>query len=193
MTRYVLALDPSLSCTGWIVLFPGVLPMPLACGVVRTEPPKRKGKVRAMDAGCHRSDQIVQQLRHLHEEWEFGAVVAEGPAGSKSVTAAKALERAATAWQAWALLSSIPRVMVTAHDAKKAMTGTAQAGKADMVHAFENHTWFKCKDVAGYRDLNKASREAVADAFGVALAAWQDDLVIALRSLTKYEGEAAHV
>jgi Holliday junction resolvasome RuvABC endonuclease subunit len=167
----ILGLDPSLTGFGWAVV-DGDRRV-LDCGVISTKPQHKKRGIRVMDSQCQRSDVILSVLDSVRQKHpgEIRCVVAEGPAGSKSVKAACALERAAATWQTWAYMHEMPRVMVTSGDIKR-ITSHAAATKEDV----ETAVWDWVAELDTYH-VPPSKREHVFDAIGAVIAAWDSDVV----------------
>lgn len=159
----ILALDPSLTCFGWLLAHPdGTI---LTAGATRTQPQAKKRHIFQADDDARRTDELLACLIGLATSYKVTGIASEQPAGAQSATAAKALGISLAVVVAVARAAGPIEVRwVRAVDAKKALAGTANASKNEMVAAA-----VRCGvPIIPYGP--KPLREAIADAYGVLLA-----------------------
>lgn len=161
----ILALDPSLTCTGYLVLRDDG--SYVTSGAIRTEPADRKMRLYQAEDDARRATDLVLALGSL--ELPFGRepmyVAIEQPTGSKSartVGALKLTQGAITGWLAGMASVRTEIRWILPIEAKRRFTGRGDAGKDQMVQE------------AIRRGLPlvgpKPVKEAVADAYAVAIA-----------------------
>lgn len=151
----ILALDPSLSATGWAVFdLKGKL---FAKGVIKTNSKSKLKYVR----NAERTRQLAISVSSLIVNHHVTQIYTEVPVGSKSATAVQALALAQGTVMTVATLEKIPIYGCMARTAKKFLTDDANASKDQMVEAA----------VTLYPEVGriktKYEKEAVADAVGV--------------------------
>lgn len=127
----LLAVDPSLRATGWIVVLLQTEKV-IAAGVIRTTqgtPEERKRQLRA-DLQLQSGLQIYQALVRVIDFYSPRLAYQEANGGSKSMRAATALARAQQACgDAIASRLGVPPILVSPQAVKKAATGVLNASK----------------------------------------------------------------
>lgn len=156
----ILALDPSLTCFGWLVADESG--RVANYGAIVTEPESKKRHIYQGDDDARRAALLIGQLGILVRQYGVTAIASEQPAGSKSAVSAKALGIAMAAVVATAEYAGVEIRWVRAVEAKVALTRSKAATKDRMVEFAKHH------GVAF--NGTKPCREAVADALGVLLA-----------------------
>jgi Holliday junction resolvasome RuvABC endonuclease subunit len=192
----LLALDPSLRGTGWVVvnLAHGCV---IAAGVVVTKPPSKEDKKRMTAAEAHGRAglAISRAVRTVLEFYKPAIVLQEGNAGSKSVSAAAGLARAQQACldAIDVHLGALP-IFATQQAVKKAATGKLSASK-DEVEAAMRKRWSTTSDFdtllmtpppyaeQGQRLPARGKWENAFDAAAVAHCLWDDPAVAAMRAI----------
>jgi Holliday junction resolvasome RuvABC endonuclease subunit len=167
----LLAIDPSLTATGMVVVDDGVT---LVSNLfVATKPDAKSRHVYAADKDGARVDEIADAVLVMVRGSRPDIVACEAPAGSQHAVSAKALALAYGTIRGALRACGITPVMVQAHHAKKAATGNKGASKDDVVAAMQARFGVQ---IGG----SKAYREAIADALSVACAAMGEPTVQAL-------------
>lgn len=171
----LLAIDPSLTATGFAILdLTGDRENVLALDFVATKPDTKSRHVYQADKDGARVDDIADKLLALIDQYRPDLVASEAPAGSQHANSAKALALAYGAIRGALRARGVTPLMVQAHHAKKAATGDKAASKEAVIGAMQ--TRFVVQ-LAG----SKAKREALADALSVACAAMGEPTVQAMR------------
>jgi Holliday junction resolvasome RuvABC endonuclease subunit len=176
----LLALDPSLTATGW-----AVLDLRHGCvedvGVIRTKlPPKAKRHHYQGDTDDARVRALAQGVAKLYRIPGVAVVAKEAAAGSRHVKAAKALAYAQAVPVALAVGLGVGELLnVQAEEAKRAATGKKSATK-DEVAAGVFARWPEAQALV--EALKPASiHEHATDALAVAMAVWDSPAVAGLR------------
>lgn len=168
----VLGLDPSLTCTGWVILWDNG---EVAAGAIRTQPVDKKLQLYAGDAlmcrlreirhelvrilqGCHRPER-ADLLFAIHAEMPVGSIHANT---ARALAAVQGLLCGMESYTGVATLLHAPQAV------KKALAGRKNASKQDMVDAVAGHS--TTVHAAIQKLKTKAEREAAADAYGAILA-----------------------
>jgi Holliday junction resolvasome RuvABC endonuclease subunit len=158
----ILALDPSLCCTGWVLAPAKDSPVgELLCGVITTEPAPKKQRLYVAEDDAQRALKVCRALLDLKVRDRDCLVVSEQPAGSRHARSASALKLIQGALVGLRVPEE-PIRWVTALEAKVALCGRKGASKDQMVEAARR----RGLKMAG----NKPACEAMADAFAVLLA-----------------------
>lgn len=177
----ILALDVSFAAIGWVVFSAG---KPVKCGVIRTEPVKRKRTLYAASANAHRAMSMVRELRVLVEENRIQGIIAELPhGGSKSAQASHKMGIALGAVSALVELMELPAEYVQPGDVKVAMCGSRCASKNDVIRAARSRFGKEMTFPSSARNA-----EHVADACGAYLAC-RNSLLVRLFSRNQEAGE----
>jgi Holliday junction resolvasome RuvABC endonuclease subunit len=168
--QMILALDQSLTNTGYIVAYKGKIH---DSGIISTESQKKKRNIGDMDDKSRRTAYIIDQVKRLIKTHSIKAIICEEYAGfSQSKSAADALATSRTIVIAVSTLLEVPLCFVSAMDAKEALTNKRTASKDEMLEAslisYPNimGTYKSAKAKNGF--LGKG--EHVADAIGIYLA-----------------------
>lgn len=171
----LLAIDGSLTATGMVVLElgPGTERL-LAEEFVKTEPDGKSRHVYQADQDGVRVDAVVDGLLALLRQHAPDVVAIEAPAGSQHANAAKALALVYGALRGALRAVGITPVMVQAHHAKSAATGSKSASKLEVEAAMARRFGLSTTG-------SKPRKEAIADAAAVACAAMSEPTVQALR------------
>jgi len=158
----ILALDPSLCCTGWVLAPAKDSPVgELLCGAITTEPAGKKQRLYVAEDDAQRAIKLCKALLDLKIRDPSCVVVSEQPAGSRHARSASALKLVQGALVGLRYPEALI-LWVTAADVKVALYGKRTASKDQMVTAATK---------MGLRMIgNKAECEAQADALGVLLA-----------------------
>lgn len=183
MTSHLLALDPSFTATGWVVVDLGHERV-VAAGVIRTAKAKASERLLSAADDTRRGLEIAHAVRAAINAHSITVAAAEASCGSKSATAAKALARAQQAVACavvWELGS--PPIYVTPQTVKKLATGTMSASK-DAVEAAMREHW-PCDWDALLKGVAPGKRENAFDAAAVAHAVWNKPAVAMLRQLAR--------
>ncbi len=178
----ILALDVSFSAIGWVVF--AKKDLPVKCGVIRTEPPKRRMDVYVASSNIHRATQIVRELRALISEYQITGVVAEMPhGGSQSANASHKMGIAIGVVSAVVEMARLPVEYVQPVQVKLSMCGSRNASKGDVIRAAKRLFGRKIEFPAAARDM-----EHVADACG-AYCACRDTTLVRLLLHHDHDGD----
>lgn len=175
MIPHIMGIDPGFRATGWLVAdVTATGPRYRACGLIRTKKSTKKVLVSHDDAECIRH--LVRTLHERIKHFAPRALAIETPVGSKSQKAVKCMSSAYTLCIALAELHQLPIVLLSADQAKKAVTGRKGASKAEVARGVER----LCppSELAGYP---RTLREHITDAAALVRAAWDGDVVRMLR------------
>ena len=169
----ILALDPSLTATGLVVLRlsleDGAWTWHVAhAECVRTEPDARSRHLYQADQDGQRVDRIASALLATIDHHRPALAATEAPAGSQHAISAKALGLAYGCVRAACVSRRLPVLTVQAHEARIAATGSKGASKDDVGAAMSTRFRF---DIQG----TKVAREAIGDALAVGAVAVQSD------------------
>lgn len=163
----VVGIDQSLVCTGLVALeLRGDTWNVREATCIRTKPDTKASHLYKADQDGLRLDEVSAGLEAFLVRTPGPRLVAmEAPAGAQSATAAKALALAYATVRTTLRMMGIAPLVVQAHHAKKAATGSASATKEDVERAMRQaYTWPDAK-------RSKPEAEAIADALAVATAA----------------------
>ncbi len=173
--KSILALDPSLRCSGWVVFSEG---MPIRHGIIQTQARGRKSSLRKGSADIQDIISIQRELLHICTDYNIALVVAEESAGSsKSTRGTKSLAYAMSIVCSLDGFLGIPIVWVRYDDVKKYTVGKKSATKEEVRNVAQSH-WAKYVwpiNGRGKDEVSKPYVEAVGDAAGVYYAARQLD------------------
>lgn len=159
----LLAIDPSLTATGFAVLELGAeTERCVDVGFVKTAPDGKGRHVYAADQDGARIDEIAAELIRLLRIHGPDVVACEAPAGSQHAKSAKALGLAYGVCRGVLRTFGLTPLMVQAHHAKKAAAGSLSASKDEVQAAMRAR--FPEADITG----TKPRQEAIADALAVA-------------------------
>lgn len=190
MTPLLLALDPSFTATGAVVV-DVVARRVVAAACIRTAPPKASERLTSAEANASRGSYIRREVTALCEAHRPFLAVQEGNAGSKSAKSAAALARAQQACVdgVEVALGAAP-VIVTPQSVKKATCGAFSASKDDLERAALE--WWgedlralveSVRDPRTGRPVPGSKHENIYDAACVAASIWDRPEVAALRRL----------
>lgn len=190
----LLALDPSLTGTGWAVINLTTEEV-IRVGVITTKPLKkadRKGKSEA--------EMLAERGRHIHRtlvdvvaHYRPRVVVQEGSAGSNSAQAAGALARAQQACldAIDRVLGAMPILQTQQHVKKRSVGRHENVSEKDMEQAMR-HRWgiddptlLLERSPLGHAVPPKSEWNNFWDALGNAHAAWDHPLVAAIREAAR--------
>lgn len=166
----ILALDQSLTATGYVVAFKGVI---YEHGVIKTSPEKKKRNIGSMDDACRRTLNIMEELQATIEKHDIRAIVCEEYSGySQSKASADALATARTIVVAVSYYNNIPMFFVSQNDVKRVFAVPSKASKTDCINAIAGYyeDTFRCYTSKTSSSGWKGETEHVADAIGVYLA-----------------------
>lgn len=184
----VLALDPSLTSTGFVVI-DGRTETILSAGAIRPKELKEWSRLLSAEVAARRAAVIFDTVQQMVHAWHPRAVLLEANGGSKSMKAAVALHRAQQAvvdavrtttggWPIWTSPQAV----------KKSATGRNDGSKED-VEAAMRRRWKWAPDAwerlpEGVHTVAGTKAEADAyDAAAVASALWSSPVVAAILSL----------
>lgn len=174
----LMGVDPSLTATGIVLVDVGVGSEELlSWSVCRTRPDTRGRHMYQADQDGTRVDALADELRRmLSIGGPVDVVAVEAPAGAQHAAAAKALGLAYGCVRGVLRAFDRTPIMVQAHHAKAAATGSKAATKKEVVDAMairwpRSERWSTC---------GRIEREAVADALAVACAAMLEPTVQAM-------------
>lgn len=177
----VIGIDQSLRATGITTLRaePGQTFIQRARAVI-TVPDKKSKHLYQADADGLRVDEIakalIEEIKHAKISLATHVFVAcEAPAGAQSAKAMKALGLAYGVVRGVCAVHEMTPIVIQAHHAKKALTGSTSASKEEMVKAAREFwgSWGK---------QTKPANEAIADAGAVALCALREPTLQAMWS-----------
>lgn len=180
----LLALDPSLTSTGWMA-FDLTRLVPVAAGVIRTKAPKPAEKkhatMAALDAA--RGTHIRRELLRVMSEHNITIAAQEGAAGSKSAKVAAGLARAQQACvdAIYEALDGMP-LFVTQQAVKKTAAGSLSASKDD-VEAGVRARFPMADWDALLKGYPRGQHEHIFDAGAVGWTVWDHPAVSSLRNL----------
>lgn len=169
----VIGIDGSLTATGVAVIeLRGDTWHVREALCVRTKPDAKSTHLYKADQDGLRIDDISIAIEGVLVRYHGPRVVAlEAPAGAQSATAAKALALAYGTIRTTLRMVGVTPVMIQAHHAKKAATGSASASKDEVEVAMRaRYAWPEAK-------RTKPEAEAIADALAVASAALAEPMV----------------
>lgn len=177
-----LAIDPSLTSTGWVV-FDLETGRAIEAGVVRTGPAKKSERLTAAEDMAARGVDIRRAIGRVMLDHKPVLVVQEGNAGSRTAKVAAGLARAqqACADAVDTTLGGLPMI-VTPQSVKKAAVGGVKASKGEMQAAALK--W--CPSLAEAiqkTGLPGGQCEHIYDATCVMLSVWRLPAVASLRAM----------
>ena len=159
----ILALDPSLCCTGWVLAPSHDSPVKdLRHGAIETEPSSKKLRLYQAEDDAKRARVIADRIIEISAGTDELVVVSEQPAGSRHARSAGALKLVQGVIVGVFSWSNAPIHWLTANDGKVALCARKNASKDNMVVAARQ----KGLVFAGTRP----QQEAIADAFGMLVA-----------------------
>ena len=168
----ILALDPSLRNTGYVVFDVSSKGTEVVeAGVIQTRKVDKKLGIRASDATMQSITELMTQLRQLAARHEPVLLIGEIPSsGGKSANAIKSMAIAQAACASLAVYCDLPAEWVSPRDNKLAMTGHADASKHEMMDKAQQ-LYPKTAEPFVKKDGSVLNRyEHVADAVGVFVA-----------------------
>lgn len=162
----ILAIDPSLRCTGWLVASLPHLDL-VACGTIKTRKASKKERILVASDNVRCCGEICGTLETQVREYKVRALVVElPPGGAKGAAAARAMALVTGVIAAFVWHSGLPVEWVSPGDAKKAFTGNRNASKKTVQqYAMDVYP------VLALRVYSKKDLEAVCDAAAVLVAA----------------------
>lgn len=179
----VVALDPSLTATGWVAINL-VTDQVVGAGVIRTEAPSAAEKKHASMAQLSAARGLVIQkgVRVALQRHQAILVIQEGNAGSKSAKAAAMLGRAQQACVSavYSRTGGLP-LFVTVQAAKKAAVGKTSASK-EQVEAAIRKRWPSVPWELLLEGVAQSKRENAYDAASAYLAAYENPAVTSARA-----------
>lgn len=183
MPTVLLAIDPSLTCTGYAVvsITAGAV---LEVGVIRTEKAPATERLLAGEDEARRGGRIFQVIHGVIKRYNPVVVAQEVNSGSQHANAAKALARAQQACHDAAVAASKHAIFVTPFAVKKAATGRKGATKDEVEQAMRSQ-WDIDADLFAAdmksQNIPKGKWENIFDALAVARAVWDHPAVLAHR------------
>lgn len=177
-----LAIDPSLTSTGW-VLFDLQTGEAIEAGVIRTAPAKKTERLTVAEDMAMRGVHIRRGVGRVMLDHMPVVVVQEGNAGSRTAKVAAGLARAQQACvdAVDTTLGGLPMI-VTPQSVKKAAVGVVKATKGDMEQAAVR--WCpSLPAVVAATGLPKGQHEHMHDAACVMLSVWRLPSVASLRAM----------
>lgn len=154
---HVLALDPSLTAFGYVILTGNKI---ITQGCIKTAPASKKLRIRKGDDRINRISEINHILKSIISKYGVNYIVSELPHGSQSAVAAIALGLVSGTIQGMADFLDIGLEWFSEGDCKKCALQKRSAAKYEMINRMDeiyNVKWTGIK----FRD------EAVADALSV--------------------------
>jgi Holliday junction resolvasome RuvABC endonuclease subunit len=203
----MLAIDPSLTATGWVLLELGAEPLLVSAGVIETAPTPKKRRGLQLEDDMRRARYIRRELRLVIETYRPALTAIEAGFGSQNAKAAKSLAIAQTA-ASLAIdeqFAEARALYVTVHEAgdaiglartQRAATGKAKTAKergvssrarkakiAELVIArFGVDAWARALACLPHQ-LEGDHFEGAFDAAAVALAAWEHPVCASVRAI----------
>jgi Holliday junction resolvasome RuvABC endonuclease subunit len=181
----MLALDPSFTATGWVVVdlrFDKIV----GAGVIRTKKAKPKERLSAAEDDARRGLEIRRGIADVIRRFKPVVIAQEGNSGSQHANSAKALARAQQACvdAVDEALEGLP-IFLTQQAVKKAATGSMSASK-DRVETAMRKRWGDAwlTLLAG---VPKGEWENAFDAAAVVVAAWDKPAVALARKVAAAE------
>jgi len=174
----VVGIDQSMAACGIAVLeLHGDAWRVKATRCIRTKPdPKAKHLYKADQDGL-RIDEVSIGIEGMLVSLPRPMLVAiEAPAGSQSVSAAKAMAQAYAVARTTCRMMGVSPIVVQAHHAKKAATGVSGSSKEDVEAAMRKRWAWEPTERA------QVAIEAIADALAIATAALDEPTVRAMMS-----------
>lgn len=180
MTVCILGIDPGLANTGIAVLAAPASRSKMLrhLDTVTTKPPVRRRRLRQADSDADRLGFILAGIAQAIDDYDPVLVVYEAPTGGRSARGVKSLAYVVGGLVALCGERQVPCLSVTPAEAKRALTGSPTASKADMIIA--------AKDVAPSRrwaKLRKGQLDHAADAVAVATIGLRSEIVRAVLRL----------
>lgn len=154
----ILAMDPSLTAWGYVIIASGQEIIESGC--IKTESENKKRRIRKGDDDSRRVSEIAEYLNTLIDTYNINYLIAELPHGSQSASGMKMVGIVLGLTSAMAITLDIPLEWYSEADAKKALLGKRSATKKETIDAIDkcyNVTWLNVK----YKD------EAIADSIAV--------------------------
>ncbi len=185
LPKAMLAVDPSFTATGWVVIDLTAEKI-VAAGVIRTEKAKSKERLSAAEDDARRGLIIRRAIRDVLLFWDPVVVAQEGNAGSQHANSAKALARAQQACvdAIDEHLGAMP-IFLTPAAVQKAATGKRFATKTEVEAAMTARWGSAIHDLLSKSSVARAKGvwENAFDAAAVAVAAWDNPAVAVARKM----------
>lgn len=172
-TPLILALDPSLTAFGYVV----VNPFNNKCisqGVIRTSPTDKKLKIRKGDDRCRRIHEINTALLHIINNHNIKLILSEQPHGSQSAVSALMIGVTLGLVQTIADCTDIPIEWYLEGECKYNLLGKRSATK----DAIQNAIYEQFPETLSWSSLPKYHKEAICDAMAVYHKGKQDSQLI---------------
>ena len=174
----ILAADVGFRAFGWAIFKND---KPTACGVIQTELPRKKQKVRVADANAQRAAQIARELSDIIDQYDVCAIVGELPhGGSKSAKSSRQMAMATAVVAAVAEIMRLPTEWATPAEVKTAVTGSKTASKRQVIDQVRE---LFSEAIEIPKAVGKA--EHIADACGVYIALKNGNLLKILNKTLK--------
>lgn len=172
----ILGLDPGFASLGWGLISANG-PRCHGAGVIRTKPGKAR---RKCDDNADRCRAIAVALAELHERHRFALIVAEAQSWTRHATGDRAVAMAWGVIVATAERFGAPILQIRPQDAKKEITGSASASKAEVQRKVEAIAVGSKEHLA---TLAATQQNHASDAIAVAIAALSSPLVMTARRM----------
>jgi Holliday junction resolvasome RuvABC endonuclease subunit len=171
MAYRVLAIDPSIACTGWAVVCVGGEDENIVdAGAIATKPTAKKLKIRVMDDDAQRCLALVSALDRVASERRVDLLCSELSSGSQSARSSHTLGIVKGAMVALAACRRLRAEWVHPFDVKRACSGGRHANVSkEQIEAGVRRRFGDSID-RFIGKASKASREAICDALGVYMA-----------------------
>lgn len=173
-----LGIDPGLANCGWAQMALNGAVTVEACGVITTEPAKKK-------AGIHTAHDIIRRVEYLYRELyslagSVDLICIEGISIPRNSSATLKLGTAFGAITALAARLGVPLLQASTKEVRDALGGWTGAGKDPRIEHVKRR-------YPGILDgLNLSHLEHAADAIGVVLALQHDPVVLAMRRMREF-------
>ena len=172
----VLALDPSLTAFGWVVLQGMEI---LKSGCIKTSPSSKKTRIRKGDDRCRRITEMNAILLSLIKKYKVNYIVSEQPHGSQNAGSAVMVGISLALIQTLGDSLGIGVEWFSEADSKKCALGKQSASKGEMIEAMDRIYEVDWTDT-------KYIDEAVADSLGVHNVAMNESPVLKAMNLKNF-------
>ena len=155
--NYILALDPSLTAFGWVVMYQQDI---MASGAIKTSPSSKKQNIRKGDDRCRRITEINNVLLNIINQYNIKFIVSEQPHGSQSAVSAVMIGIVLGIVQTISDVRQIPLEWYLVRECKQNLLGKASATKEEVIQASRRLFRYRLTGI-------KYVDEAVCDALAV--------------------------
>lgn len=131
----VLTNDPSFTAWGWAIV--DEVNNVIDSGCIKTAPENKKMRIRKSDDRIRRTEEIIDRLYNLVDEYKVELILTEIPHGSQNASAAVMMGIVIGIITTIAFSRNIPLETYSEQDAKKMLLGKKAATKEDVIEAID--------------------------------------------------------